>query len=238
VPLITLPWAFGAADVVDSAKFNEDIHSPAATPDSLDVINGQLDGTNFAGATNISKDSIQQRANTDGKTIGATANLDYFAELFKEVSLDPLDQEGGLDDLVNTYKDAFVPIPNAGQSPFFRRAPDFVYLSWSISWASDGGFDGSGNNKGIGPCWIMLFADGVPVPHANRMIMAARDFSATPVARYGATNDRVWTGCHVIVSPSQGWHNYGLRLIMDKLCKQVRIRVRNFSVNPVYKTFV
>lgn len=92
-PLVTTPFVDG--ETLDADRVSAGIYEPQSTPASLGVLNG------FADVDNLGLDSsnkvdyriVRPGANATGKSVGQTANLDFFADFFEgEFDIDDYDE--------------------------------------------------------------------------------------------------------------------------------------------------
>jgi len=127
-------------------------HPVAAGADSLDVINGFIDQRNLAVGTQLSSPHIQRGEFLRGGATGATANMDFFHDLFEGLEmmfypsglgapwLPPLGLFAGTPygPLPEEYlAPHYIPIPGAGIS-FYAPSAGAILLTWNLSWHNDG----------------------------------------------------------------------------------------------------
>ncbi len=148
-PLIV--FADGATPT--ASQFSENWYHPvAANPDSLDVINGFIDSDNLAAGTQLSSPHIQRGEFLRAEGTGATANMDFFHDLFEGLEMifypsglaatwaaptlgfngtpyGPLPEE--------FLAPHYIPIPGAGIT-FYAPTRGALLLTWNITWLNDG----------------------------------------------------------------------------------------------------
>jgi hypothetical protein len=92
-PLVTTPFVDG--ETLDADRVSAGIYEPQSTPASLGVLNG------FADVDNLGLDSsnkvdyriVRPGANATAKSVGQTANLDFFSEFYEgEFDIDDYDE--------------------------------------------------------------------------------------------------------------------------------------------------
>lgn len=84
---ITLPYTATPGAATSASGVNSNLYAPATTatpPSSIEVINGQLDRANRAGAWSVPWDRIRSRALCRSDSVGATLNQDFFPWLFPQ----------------------------------------------------------------------------------------------------------------------------------------------------------
>lgn len=249
MPDITLPHlsGYGASSTPTGAELSEMLWSPNATPDSLNVLNGQLDKDNMASGYSLPNRVIKRGQFGRGEAVGATLNADYFYQLFDGYDTATWCQ----DPWTGTNVELFVPlpggsvsrnnpyraIPNAGKRFYVERAGP-VMLSWHVFWVDDDkdAAGGAGDWPSGGTqvtdakssAVIRMFLDGIAQRSCYRLtppLCGERPFAF----------QRAWSGHMFIENMTAGWHNAGLYLCADGSSgsddlKQARVRARGFRV--------
>lgn len=81
-----VPLVDGAA--ADADTVSERLYEPKLTPDSLAVTNGQITNANRLAGWDIDRSLARKGFMSKGRTVGATANQDYFDDLVKDGETD------------------------------------------------------------------------------------------------------------------------------------------------------
>lgn len=116
MPDITMPY-LPTSGTTSASGFNSDVYAPAASPNSLEVIDGWLATSNRDGAWAVPHHKIRPGSMTRAESVGATNNLDYF--------------------LLNFTSDyqtdgAFIPIPGAAKGCYVESASGVLIVSASV----------------------------------------------------------------------------------------------------------
>jgi len=141
---ITYPNTITAGTVTSAEEVRENLFQAKSTPDSLAVINGDLDWDNLPAAwqEDIPKEAVRRGSFTAPQTGGSTNNLDYFSELF----------QGDWDETSWTdSRERAVVV--AGAARKFRIPWDdcsAVLISFRIEVVVDGGYFYSVEDEGLG----------------------------------------------------------------------------------------
>jgi|GEM_PF-5057007 len=204
MPTINLPGT-PYTDVLSNADtVATDIYDPTGD-NSFEVLNGKLDRDNIdiAGGERIRRAHLQRRALNDGRLVGATANLDFFEEVFD--NFDPAAIDTRL----------FRPIPGASIEFYVKDGnQSAVMLTWHLFAANDA-TDGERS-------MMLLFLDDAATTIWRRQV---------PVSVHGGTRDffydRTWCGHRTITSLAQGWHSASIRVASN--APQTRIRCRSMA---------
>lgn len=216
-----------AAAVSDVNMHTENLFNPATPDNTFAVLNGNLNVANTAAANTVRRTEVRPGQLSDGGMVGATANVDYFQELFD------IDSSVELDDSAQEQDSYYVPIIGAGATFRLNYTPSLLIFTWMIEFATDARFD-VGYREGAN---VALFYDGVKQEHTRRGTYGVM----YPTSRYAGgglavhayriqarTKDRRFSGVHVVTTTvSAGWHDAGLRIAHN--ARQARIRVRNFK---------
>jgi len=236
MPDITLPTSWGSSDTPSGEEVSKNLYSPDTTPASLEVINGHLDKDNLVAGDQITSDHLQVGSQTLGRMVGATANLDYFDDVFQGA------QTQGHESGDQEESDAWLQIPGAGMRVYLPYSPKFLLVTWQIMWTHDSGTKTNHRNA-----VIKLFQNGgvgtsissnpytldhqrrVAPDHLSYSLVSADDGKeAQNNFRFSADRQRIWSGHQLIESPAKGFHDLELRLYSD--AEQVRVRARGFRV--------
>jgi len=242
MPTITFPNSFAAGDTTSAPDVMDNIFDPDATPKSLDVINGYMDRDNME---NPLFNPIDRRAVRSGSLsvsgmVGATANLDYFRDIFQDLfraqSVYPGDptrlqaSTAGNDPL-----DRFVPIPSLCITldvPYAARA---VFLKWGLHTSIDGEMETPGAGQGGGVGGSTLLNTGVFRLKINdtwidsqRRCISRGDIIDN--VSYQRSASRLWQGNYVWENVAAGRHNVGIYLCHDALQCRVRTRRMQYAI--------
>ena len=216
---INLPNVPFAADATPTgSQINDALWTPNTTPQSFNVINGQLDQANLD--SGFSLGFRQTKKGTFGRAnfVGSTLNMDFFNEVFAGYRTtswyyDPWDDgsTAGSSEksvpLVNTATDPqrnpYLAIPNAAIRFYMERA-GAVMLTWHVMWVDDSATDnGDGtadtNKQRQVSTPIRLFIDDRAQRAAYRLVPPACSTFPLGAQRY-------WNGHHYIESLAEGWH--------------------------------
>jgi len=189
---------------------------------SFSEINGSLDVVNLASGEMFNTEHLQLGSQTHAKMVGATANTDYFKDVFNPETDGVIPASGG------------APIPGAGLSYNLPYSPRFLLVTWQIMVTHDSGYLNGGTPKPKN-AYIQLYHDGVKnasslraIPSSNFFyIEGGADFSSSEI-RFSAQRQRAYSGHVLIENPAAGKHSTGLRIHSE--ADQTRVRVRGFRV--------
>lgn len=206
-----LPFSDGA--VISSSEVNRLTYHPAGTPESFEVINGQLDIDNTKPGFTVSRDMVRPRSLVGGDMVGLTGNLDYTPPVFAQK---------------HTDDDAFIAIPGASLSFYLPVAASLVIFTWQVGGGNAIKFEDSDLTR-------MRFhlSEGGATPDSKvgtREIGASRHDSTAEkhTALRRPHRDRVWSGHFSKKNLGVGWHHAAIVLHND--AQTIRIRVRNMKV--------
>lgn len=244
------PWSDG--DTPDADDANTLLYNPAATPDSLEVLNGRLTRANLASAAlPLDRELIRPGHLTFGGQVGMTANADYPGFLFGGVE----DSAALLDD--DIFDSEALPvvgvrfyIPEGGAK--------YVRLHWGLGFLHDGGYDGAYLPANLDDfhARARLFLDGQAARQVTRDIREAqvvlRHDGSTVFGGHQPTgmDSRWWTGSLVVDAATAstlgapgflnaGWHTATLRVATQVAApssthnKQLRVRARRMGYTVV-----
>lgn len=174
-PLVATP--FVAGDTLDPSRVAEGLYRPkiSATVDNMSVMNGQLDEPNLATPYSITYDIVRPGAMATARTVGHTANLDFFADWYG----------GDWDETSRTSMAQVGQVAN-GIKFYVPYTCTVIKLRWQVGVIVDGGHvrlqdatlqeDGDeyyGTNHGSdkdNASLLSLFIDGVEQTSINRRI--------------------------------------------------------------------
>lgn len=126
-PLTSTPFVDG--ETLDADRVSAGIYEPQSTPASLGVINGFVDADNLGigSGQNIDYRMVRPGANATGKSVGQTANLDFFSEFY----------EGEFD--INDYDEAMARgLTAVGIRFYVPYDCSMVMLTWHVGVLVDG----------------------------------------------------------------------------------------------------
>ena len=207
MPNITLPHRaatdLSPGSVTSAADVAENFYAPNTTPDSIEVVNGQLDNANRAAGWDVDRVHIQPRAVSHGKSVGSTLNLDFFGKtaggVFGEWASG------------NDLSDLYLPIPGANITFYLPYSPSVLLVTWRI-------FVGPNGNDTRSK--LRLYRNGAQVTNQTRQVWGA----APTGTREGLPWDRTWCGFHYESAPAIGWYTFGLRVAGDNNNLRARCR--------------
>ena len=225
---ITFPHAFSSGSTAVAEEYNKNIYNPSATPESFDVVNGQLNNDNREAGWDIDHTHVRSLSMAGGRMTGTSANSDYIAALF------PV--EAG----VSTVYKEMIPITGASISFYCPVQASVAVFTWQLMISNDSRTDSGAT---LHPS-TMFFIDGVHKKETFRTFPGTMDHSSGSIKN--AYRDRLYSG-HYTLAPldsgtlTAGWHTASLRLLMpgdtsilsssyttrDPLA---RVRVRNMKV--------
>jgi len=215
MPTITLPNTFADTNTSDVAAVMENFYSPdAATPDSLEVINGWLDDANLASGEKIQHYHLMPGAVSVSGEVGSNATLDFFYNLFDMTNA----REDG--HAVADATGAFVPIPGACATFWLPFAPTVFLASWNISWTSDA-------DNVDSPSIVRFVRDGV-FDDVQRRIAPWTVYGNGTSVNYHPYHAQHWSGHSYQTNITAGWHSMGLYIANGGSCTQSRVRSRSF----------
>ena len=207
-----LPFSDGAT--INAPNINKLTYAPTTgTPESFEVINGQLDLDNTKSTFSVSHDMVRPRSLVGGVMVGLTGNLDYTPPIFAEK---------------NTDDDAYIAIPGASLSFHLPVDASLVIFTWQVGGANAIKFEEDALTR-------MKFhlSEGGEAPVSRvgiREIGPSRHgcTSDTHKALRRPHRDRVWSGHFSKTNLAAGWHHAAIVLHNDE--QTIRIRVRNMKV--------
>lgn len=126
-PLTSTPFVDG--ETLDADRVSAGIYEPQSTPASLGVINGFVDADNLGigSGQGIDYRMVRPGANATGKSVGQTANLDFFSEFY----------EGEFD--INDYDEAMARgLTAVGIRFYVPYDCSMVMLTWHVGVLVDG----------------------------------------------------------------------------------------------------
>ena len=126
-PLTSTPFVDG--ETLDADRVSAGIYEPQSTPASLGVINGFVDADNLGigSGQDIDYRMVRPGANATGKSVGQTANLDFFSEFY----------EGEFD--INDYDEAMARgLTAVGIRFYVPYDCSMVMLTWHVGVLVDG----------------------------------------------------------------------------------------------------
>jgi hypothetical protein len=193
-------------------------------------MNGFLDTSNLEATNPFTRQHLQKGSQSGGGQAGATANMDFFKDLFMGSSLAHRGDEKTDAELRGKY----VPIPGAGVT-FYLPYDAHVLFMWNIGWFNDGpfgqptwdvtdpegraGFTGVAFYDGFNVSQLQLFFDnglGVIQDKTNKRKCPAGfdNFTGGNEATHldSLNTARYWCGHKLVKGMPAGQHSAGLRL--------------------------
>jgi hypothetical protein len=243
---INLPNVPFAADATPTgSQINDALWTPNTTPQSFNVINGQLDQANLDSGFSLGFRQTKKGTFGLAEFVGSTLNMDFFSEVFAGYRTsswyyDPWadgSNPGTSEKTVrlpgtNTdpQRNPYLAIPNAAIRFYMERA-GAVMLTWHVMWVDDQNqvapADLDKKRQVTTP--IRLFVDDEAQRAAYRLVPTTS--SGFPLGR-----QRYWNGHHFIENLAAGWHEAYLGICVPSksrggyldanIVKQARVRAR------------
>ena len=212
MPNITLPHR-AATDIQDglvtsAPNLAENFYSPATTPDSFDVMNGQLDNANRAAGWTVDRTHIQPGALGRGGSAGSTLNLDYFGS-----NGDVFGAWAVGNDLTGLY----LPIPGACRTFYLPFNPAVLLVTWRMFAAPDGEDTRA---------QFRMYKNGAQITNQMRTVHGGDPAGS---GRSALDWDRTWSGFHYEATPGAGWYTFGLYVASNNPTTRVRCRGIDYS---------
>ena len=242
MPDITIPNTFSpTGQIADATQVAENFYAPNTTPNSLDVINGQLDNANreTSPSWNIEKEMIQPHTVNGGSAyagslscggaVGSTMPLDFFGSESEEQGTDDAPYPSGgfvFADWDQSSDDPklYRPIPGGSIEIYLPYTPSIFIAHWQVFVSHTGNADsGSG---ALEYSLLKLFRDGSPATNQVRTVYPA----GTLTDRDGKEADRTWAGHYYDdgTNMQAGWHRLSLRIATDTSIARVHCRGINY----------
>jgi hypothetical protein len=192
----------------------ENFYSPAASPDSMEAINGWLNEANALsfpspGAWDVNRTQIRPQSMSRARMVGLTAHADYLDTMSEDL-------------------DQYVPIHGAGLSFYLPRSPSVLLLTWQIIGAGDEFYGPGSSNPDIA---IKAFVDGSALSSQLRFVAPASYTVASETFRL-TDRDRIWSGHASFLGAnalSAGWHGAYIGVKKGNGAVQARFRIRNMK---------
>lgn len=218
INLTTLSFfPFQDGDKPTGDQVSELVYYPKETPNSLGVINGQLDHTNIN--STVARENIRKGHLSYGKQVSSSANHDIYPFVFRSIQ--------SVEDLQNDAKFNAEAIPVLGVNFLVQpadkegatRYPSYVRLHWHIGIISNGsGRDSirqpTQSDRGDFFARWRLFIDGQPVNAVTRDIHDARYLLGStdePAFQANYPDTRWWSGAYIAEDLQEGWHSASIR---------------------------
>jgi hypothetical protein len=199
----------------NGSQVSNALWDPQTTPQSFNVINGQLDQANLD--SGFSLGFRQTKKGTFGRAnfVGSTLNMDFFNEVFAGYRTtswyyDPWSDgsNAGTSEksvrlpgtTTDPQRNPYLAIPNAAIRFYMERAGS-VMLTWHVMWVDDGDVQAGdlSDRKRQVTTPIRLFVDNEAQRAAYRLLPT--ETFAFPLGR-----QRYWNGHHFIENLAEGWH--------------------------------
>ena len=224
----SLTWTFGVsmADVVIPALSDGTVLSSSAVSTALyedgtgntsfAMINGRLDNTNRRTTWEVDSSQVQKGALSNGRTVGATINNDFFPENFADYEIA----------LASDKPEYYLALVGGSQNFYLPYACSLVAFSWSISAQAKVAASSSNIAGRIRP-----YLNGTRLTGVKEMML---DIPGEPAATHTGYFARAWTGHHLETGGlAKGWHSFSLRIAAEMGSSQT-IRVRCRHLDYVY----
>lgn len=195
---ISYPYSFASGDVTSAPKVTGNLFKAASPDNTLDVLNGGLDGANVQPL--VVRTQTQHGAFTVSGMVGGTVSLDYMRPFFRGVTDFAAN---GLND-PNT---SFLEIPGLAATFFLPWNAKFVYLSWQVMWKANTYYA----NQLPEEAPIKLWYGGSSVSPQRRYV----PITILSGVNFEPRRIRYWCGHHLTTSGgdcARGWHSAGLRI--------------------------
>ena len=212
---ITLPHpTFTDGNTIVADDVWENLYTTENTPNSYEVINGGLEVANIVAPTTnfITTGMIQEGSMSSGKSVGATANVDYFPSVFSNFdSTDPAYD-------IDSYYQA---IPSASIEFYLPYAPSVTLFTWQIT------TEVAQTTKLAGR--IRLFLDGARV--SDNVYLDISHKLGVGLTGLSLNGGRPWHSHYMKIGGlSKGWHSASLRIAADDTSdNQIRVQTRNMN---------
>jgi hypothetical protein len=179
MPLV-LPNVFADNTVTNADDLSENLFNPVATGTnpypSFDIINGQLDSTNFELDTIFSYDAVMPRQISWAREVGATINRDYFtSQTFRG----------------NNFDVGHEPLTGLAITYYLPYTPKCIVYSWNVT----AHYIGESANADAATLQLVL-PSGV-VARAKHSVRSCTDVAATRTVTDG---EFIWNGHHMVTS--------------------------------------
>jgi len=210
-------FPFQDGDKPTGDQVSELVYYPKETPNSLGVINGQLDHTNIN--STVARENIRKGHLSYGKQVSSSANHDIYAFVFRGIQT-----QADLEDDAKFNAEAipvlgvnFLVQPNIKEE--ILREPSYVRLHWHIGIISNGsGRETNGQMTSVDRAAFFarwrLFIDGQPVNAVTRDIHDARYTLSSenePSFAINLPDTRWWSGAYIAENLQEGWHSASIR---------------------------
>lgn len=231
MPDITFPNAWPAdGAVADADEIMDNLWRQADTPDSIEVMNGRLSDANRA-TWDVSRQMVRRGHFSEGRMVGATANIDFFSGWFPGFS--------GVDaDMVT--------VPGGSVELDLKFNARMIMLFWHVELVVDvGATTASAGVDSTGDTVVKLFLDGDGQPTIRRIIRDGLFSMAYDPAAPGVylnefiqPDSRFWSGCVMVAGNfkssflTKGRHTASIRLATDG--DAVRVKTRRMGYVAIY----
>ena len=231
MPDITIPNTFAAGTVTNATLVAENFYSPNTTPDTPEVINGQLTDANREAGWDIEREMIQPRALSGGRAIGSAMPLDFFGVLDGGSVLAGTPWSTGFvhadwDSSTNDSPGLYRAIPGGSLTFYVPYTVSVFIAHWQVFVTQAGERLGSARQYSV----MKLFLDGTPTANQIRTFPPAGNALGVGAAREGRPWDRTWPGHYWddgdIVT--KGWHTLSLRIATNTDVARVQCRGLNY----------
>lgn len=238
MPTITLTnFPLAEKETPEADKIAKWFYTPSVTPDSFDVINGQLDLDNMTGGWTIERADTQRGSLIQMESVAGTANLDYFSDWFSGIStagwfFDPLlaTPTAYADaDTADDIKD-YVAIPGSIKTFYNPYDRGFALFLWNINWTND---SAAYTKLSLVRFFYRLtptsslITEGDLKRSVNRTIWQE---ASGPASHKGTDKTRFWNGHTSRVLLNPGYVSVGLYVKADDDFAQTRVRCRSMKV--------
>lgn len=249
INLPNVPFIDGFAP--NGTQISDALWAPDTTPNSFNVINGQLDQDNLDPSFTLNFRQVKKGTFGHADHVGSTLNMDFFNQMFAGYRTtswfyDPWDDgsvAGSSEKTVrlpgtttDPRRNPYLAIPNAAIRFYMERA-GAVMLTWHVMWVDDNTqtnfdpnpptFDTDKQRQVTTP--IRLFVDDEAQRAAYRLL-------PTACASFPLGRQRYWNGHHFIEDLAEGWHEAYLGIcvpsetqgayLRDNIVAQARVRAR------------
>jgi hypothetical protein len=201
------------------------LYDPGSPSASLSVLNGWLDGQNFATSFQLADVHTQRGSIVDVSSSSANANLDYRKQVFGGFTFSST-EKFQVPLLTNEQK---VYIPGANVTRFIPWTTAAVVVHWTIFW--------NAQNQGSSVSKVFFHIDGTVVQTEGRNVGLTSPNVAGEVRNYstnkGYRKSRAFHGHYVSPSSSLisgGWHTFGLGIMADPAVDMTRVHARDIVV--------
>jgi hypothetical protein len=223
--------------VPEVEKVSKWFYTPSVTPNSFDVINGQLDLDNMLGSWTIEREDTQRGSLLQMDSVAGTANLDYFSDWFSGVGtagwfFEPLvGSPTAYTDAATTddIKD-YIAIPGSIKTFYNPYERSYSLFFWNVNWTNDSTVE-------TDLSLVRFFYRLTPTSSLETKGDLKRSVNRTiwqeatgPASHKGTDKTRFWNGHMAKILLNPGYVSVGLYVKASANIPQTRVRCRSMKV--------